>query len=140
MFGPASWLRAAALGLAACLTTAAFAAGAPQVVCHTIYGGEERAWATPATTAPYEVKPVQVGSYFLFKVVFQTQPRDLASVKIYVYADEDPAFKPIHHVTYRYPLRNARSGWGFTGLQRVYEPHRDGELEYWCEVRAQHVP
>jgi hypothetical protein len=24
--------------------------------------------------------------------------------------------------------------YGFTGMQRVYEPVRDGELEYWCET------
>lgn len=110
-------------------------APAPSVTCHFTYGGEDRVLVTHSTQKPYEVAPIQVGSYFLLKVVFQERPRDLASIKIYVYADDDPVFRPIHHATYAYPPQ-ARPGqrWGFTGFHRVYEPHRDGELEYWCEM------
>lgn len=111
------------------------------MLCHYTYGGEDYALTARSTHTPYEVKPVQVGSYFLFKLVFQDQPKDLASIKIYVYADEDPVFRPIHHATYRYPLGpSARGRWGFTGMQRVYEPHRDGELEYWCEMSSGGTP
>jgi hypothetical protein len=30
-------------------------------------------------------------------------------------------------------LVKVQPAYGFTGLQHVYEPMRDGELAYWCE-------
>jgi hypothetical protein len=59
---------------------------------------------------------------------------DLASVKVYVYADRDEGASPIHQATWAYPPMHGGTH-GFTGRHAVYEPLRDGELEYWCEMR-----
>ena len=110
---------------------------ASSVLCHVTYGGETkpiRAQAVASPEAVYRVPTVQVGSYFLFRVVLQTEPRDQASVKIYTYGDQADAPVIIHQNSHDWPVRN-RSRYGFTGLQRVYEPMRDGELEYWCEAK-----
>lgn len=108
---------------------------ASQVACHYDYGGESRLLLSSSVASPYGVPVVQVGSYFQFRVVFQDQPADLGSVKIYVYADTDDGSTPLHQATYPLPLASASGPYGFTGLHQVYEPKRDGELQYWCEWR-----
>ena len=109
------------------------AAAAEHVVCHVTYGGETQRVHAEAVTRPYAVAPVSIGSYFLFRIVFEREPAKLASVKIYTYAARDEGAVPIHVAEFPYPVA-VRGRYGFTGMQRVYEPVRDGELEYWCET------
>lgn len=114
---------------------AASAASADQVVCRYSYGGETHTLAARPVASPYRVPAVAVGSYFQFRVVFQKEPADLASIKIYAYADLDSGATPIHQATYPYPPPAGGDGrFGFTGLHFVYEPMRDGELQYWCAM------
>lgn len=108
-------------------------ANAAGIVCHITYGGETRDVAATPIASPYDIKPVQVGSYFLFRAVVQDTPPDIAAIKLYVYGDTDAGPVLIHQVDYSYPPATpANSQYGFTGLHRVYEKIRDGELEYWC--------
>ena len=106
-----------------------------RIDCHTTYGGETHTLSARPVSSPYDVPNHSIGSYFLFKVVFQDRPADIASVKIYVYADRDEGPTPIHQATHPWPLPVITSthAYGFTGQQRVYETLRDGELIYWCE-------
>ena len=108
---------------------------ADSVLCHIDYGGETRLIEAASVASPYTVKPVEIGSNFLFRIVFQTQPADLASIKLYTYADHESGPAIIHQATYAYPPTNAAVN-GFTGQQSVYEPIRDGELQYWCELKT----
>lgn len=106
---------------------------ADEVRCHVSYGGETQVLRAGSVASPYNVAPVSVGSYFLFRIVFERTPGQAGTVKLYTYADRDDAAVPIHVAEFPLPL--ARGGrFGFTGMQRVYEPVRDGELEYWCEL------
>jgi hypothetical protein len=113
-------------------------AQAAAVVCHVNYGGETQLIRADAKPSPYTVAPVAIGSYFLFRAVVETRPPALAAVKLYTYADRDDAALPIHQASYPYPPHNI-SRYGFTGLQTVYEPLRDGELQYWCEMAIRKV-
>lgn len=112
-------------------------AQARQVVCHYTYGGETRTLVAAPVSSPYAVKAIDVGSYFHFRVVFQDTPAERASVRIYTYADRDDGPLLVHQASYAYPPAGGRAGapraGGFTGWQYVYEPVRDGELQYWCE-------
>lgn len=109
-------------------------ARAERVVCHLTYGGETRIVTAAPVTSPYEVKTTAIGSYFLFRIVFRNDPADLATIKLYTYADRDEGPTPIHQATWPWPPA-AASVNGFTGLNFVYEPLRDGELKYWCELK-----
>lgn len=127
-------------GLAGALALIA-SAHAESVLCHYTYGGETKQLEAAPVASPYEVGHIAVGSFFRFRVVFQKWPRDLASIKIYAYSDRDESLVPIHQATYPYPPRPQRgTGYGFTGIQNVYEPLRDGELHYWCELRQRPAP
>lgn len=113
-------------------------AQAETVACHVSYGGETQVIRAQPATTPYTVAPTSIGSYFMFRLVFERQPPGLAAIKLYTYADRDPPQGAVllHQADYLYPPPPAdkRNGhYGFTGLQRVYEPIRDGELYYWCE-------
>lgn len=106
---------------------------AETVACHVGYGGETRVLRASPVVSPYAVAVEKVGSYFLFRVVFQTEPADLAAIKVYVLAARDGGPTPIHQLTHAYPPPLGKAApWGFTGLNHVYEPLRDGELSYWC--------
>ena len=117
--------------IAAALVLPAYAAN---VDCHLTYGGETRVVSAQPTTAPESIAPVAIGSYFLFRIVFRQEPVDLAGIKLYTYADRDEGPTIIHQATYPYPPQPA-SVHGFSGLNFVYEPVRDGELQYWCELK-----
>lgn len=116
---------------------AAFAArtalAAPVLACELHYGGEVQTLRAPPTTTPYQVKPVAIGSYFLFRVVFETRPE--AGIVLTTFADHEDGPVPIHVAHHPYPP--SRGGrYGFTGEQFVYEPMRDGELRYWCRLET----
>ena len=121
-----------ALLVAAALAQPAFAAN---VTCHVTYGGETRVVSAQPTTAPQTIAPVAIGSYFLFRIVFRQEPADLAGIKLYTYADRDGVPTIIHQATYPYPPAPA-AVHGFSRLNFVYEPVRDGELQYWCELQG----
>jgi hypothetical protein len=104
---------------------------ADEVACHVTYGGAEQVLVAPSVASPYTVPAVDIGSYFQFRIVFE---RARSSIKIYTYADNAEGSIPLHQATYAYPPK-AQGGHGFTGLNFVYEPVRDGELQYWCELR-----
>ncbi len=106
---------------------------ANDVVCHVDYGGEQRVIRAAPTYDPYVVTPVAVGSYFLFRVLFEHPARALPGIKITTFADREDGPVPLHVAHFPYPA--AEGGhFGFTGEQFVYEPVRDGELRYWCTL------
>lgn len=121
---------AVALGLLSSLAHSAQAG--PSVVCHITYGGETRDVMAAPVASPYAVQTIDIGSYFLFRAVVQNAPADIAAIKLYVYSDGDDGPVLIHQVDHRYPPPSRTGDYGFTGLNRVYETMRDGELEYWC--------
>lgn len=110
------------------------AAHAEQVVCHYTYGGETKQLAALPVSSPYAVQDIAIGSYFHFRVVFQKKPADLASIKVYTYTERDDGLVLIHQATYPYPPASRAARYGFSGLQFVYEPMGDGELQYWCQL------
>ena len=108
---------------------------AANVVCHYTYGGETNTLTVAPADDPYRVRGVVIGSYFQLRLVLQTRPADLASFKVYVYADRDEGPLLLHQATFAYPPPVPHPGaeFGFSGQHHVYEPIRDGELMYWCE-------
>ncbi len=117
--------------LVTALLLASSVARAEMVVCHVDYGGETRRIEARPTSTPLAVPTVQIGSYFLFRVVFEAR----TAIKTYIYADQEDGPLPLHQAVFPYPVPKTRGRPGFSGLHFVYEPIRDGELEFWCELR-----
>ena len=128
--------RRALIGAVLLGAASAHAGAGETVACHVSYGGQTRTVLAQPTASPYTVAPIEFGSYLLFRMVFRTEPADLASIKLYTYArHEDIDGRPlIHQATYAYPPVNAGS-YGFTGLNQAYEPRYGLVLEYWCELQ-----
>ena len=74
---------------------------AEQVVCHYSYGGETKQLVARPVASPYAVTGVQVGSYFRLRIVFQDRPADIASVKVYTYAERNGSQVLIHQAIFR---------------------------------------
>ena len=122
--------------LSALLAVISLNAQAESIVCHLTYGGETQLVEAKPTDAPYAIEPISLGSYFLFRIIFRQAPADLAGIKLYTYADRDTGPVLIHQASFPYPVKNAAVN-GFTGLNLIYEPVRDGELQYWCEIKIE---
>jgi hypothetical protein len=120
--------------LAGLLSAPAFA---DSVTCHIIYGGENFSVVAQPTADPYRVEGRKIGRYFEFKAAYVTQPADLASISVYVYATSSGESVLIHQVKFAAGVTNAAAPWGFTGFHYVYEPSKSSELQYWCEKSAQ---
>ncbi|MBI2307645.1 MAG: hypothetical protein HYU78_10120 [Rhodocyclales bacterium] len=122
-----------ALLLAAPGWPAAAQTAAGTATCHYVYGGETRTLRAAPTDAPYAVPAIKVGSFFRFRVVAEGAP---AALKTYVYEDRDSGPVLLHQGVYPWPASEAAGQrYGFSGLQRVYEPLYGSEFEYWCTVR-----
>jgi len=132
---PLACRRLASCCLLASILLLALPGHAETLLCHVTYGGETRILQAPPVSSPYTVAVRAIGSYFLFRMVFQPEPRDFATIKIYVFGERDGGPALIQQLTHPYPPpAPARSSYGFTGLNSVHEPMRDGELQYWCEL------
>jgi hypothetical protein len=125
-------LLCAALTAAALLLPLA-ASAADRVRCHVDYGGETRTFEAGPVASALTVAPVEVGSYFRFRLVLQRTSGLPDEVRIETFADREEGPVLIHQGRYSAPLRHAGRNGGFTGHQTVYEPVRDGELQYSCE-------
>lgn len=117
-----------AMVLAPSLAVTAAVAG-PQVRCHVDYGGETRAIEARPVASPLAVAPVEVGSYFRFRLVVLRAAGLPDEVRIETFSDRDDGPVLIHQARHDLPRRAGV----FTGRQTVYEPVRDGELQYRCE-------
>ena len=101
---------------------------------HLTYGGETTVPALHPSIRPAASAPRR-SALFSISVVFRSAPPDQAAIRIVAYADRDEGMTPVHQATHPYPP--APDGrYGFTGLNAVYEPVRDGELQYWCSLEA----
>jgi hypothetical protein len=124
----------AKLAAALSLSLLTLPAHAASVACHLTYGGETRIVEVAPVADPYTAPLISLGSYFLFRIDFRDQPADLAGIKLTTYANRDEGPTIIHQATHPYPPPPAAVN-GFSGRNFVYEPVRDGELQYWCEVK-----
>lgn len=115
--------------LTALVLAPSLAVAGPLVRCHVDYGGETRTIEARPVASPLAVAPVEVGSYFRFRLVVLRAAGLPDEVRIETFSDRDDGPVLIHQGRYPWPRRAGE----FTGHQTVYEPVRDGELQYRCE-------
>ncbi len=107
---------------------------AASVLCHVSYGGTTQTLSAQPSAAPYAEPATPIGSFFRLRIVVRDEPPELASIKLYTYADRDSGPALLHQASHAYPPVNLPE-YGFSGRNLVYEPQRDGELQYWCEFQ-----
>lgn len=119
------------------LLFSAACAHSDQVRCIYNYGGAEGEIVARATTSPYTAPRSKLSNYFSFRIVFQTEPVDLAAINLYTYDERDNGPALVHQARYPYPpAQHANSPYGFTGLNFVYAAPSESELQYWCLLES----
>lgn len=108
-------------------------AHAQQVRCTYDYGGMRGEIAVPPARSPYRVPAEKIGSYFSLRIVFQTEPVDLAAINLQVFDERDSGPALVQQARHPYPpAQSADAPHGFTGLNFVYASPSESELQYWC--------
>jgi len=102
--------------------------------CTYSTNGDTRTFVVEPTRDPYRVAPVGAGERFALKVVYVTEPADVAGVRIYAYEVDAGGPVLLHEGKYPLPLAGgaARGRFEFTGREFVYERELGRELAYAC--------
>lgn len=106
----------------------------PTLECTYSTNGDTRTFVVRPTLDPYGVAPAGAGERFALKVVYVTEPADVAGVRIYAYELEAGGPVLLHEGKYPLPLAGAaaRGRVEFTGHEFVYEHELGRELAYAC--------
>lgn len=115
-----------------------FAFSAPATVeCHTFYGGDEEVQVYKPSKSPYDEPTLKRSGFFNIRVVYESSTHLGNVLKFYTYARLDNVQALIHQGTFVIPQKSKSSKYGFTGLQLVYEPTTEAELQYWCDIKSE---
>lgn len=123
------------LGLSIATLAAACSQRHKLPVCTFVYGGEQFVYRVPVARDPYAPAPLSIAERFSFRGVYLTEPRQVASLNLYVFAELPDGPRLLTQLSYAPPYhadQTVANGYGFTGRHRVYAPS-DRELEFWCE-------
>ncbi len=113
------------------------AGGDDEVVCRLEYEDKILTTRARAAASAYDDAPLRMEPDFLFRIVYQRAPPEHAAIRLYTYADTPDGPALIHQARFPYPLAPERAaGPGFTGMQTVYQPRTQAELQYWCALNA----
>jgi hypothetical protein len=106
----------------------------PHLECTYSASGDTRTIVVTPTSDPYGVAPVEAGERFALKVVYVTEPADVAGVRIYAYEVEAGGPVLLHEGKYPLPVAggSAPGRVEFTGREFVYEHELGRELAYSC--------
>lgn len=86
----------------------------------------------------YQDPLVKRSGFFNMRVVYESNTHLGSVLKFYTYARLDNTLALIHQGIFVVPTKkNKSSKYGFTGLQFVYEPTTEAELQYWCDLKSE---
>jgi hypothetical protein len=113
-----------------------------EIACHVMYGGDEEVFIVDPRPEPYEAPLLKAAYAFRIRLTLEPHTPEGRLFKFYTYRHYDEQEVILNEGTYLVPSRSKESAratkavYGFTGLQRIYEPVIERELLYWCEVRS----
>ena len=90
-------------------------------------------WAP--VTDPYSVRAIDINKSFRFKAVVIGDERRVEYVKLYAYYQGKRQAVLLHSAQYMAPVAlSAPSPTALTGLNRLYSPRLERELQYGCAL------
>ena len=120
--------------LAGCLFPATLQA-APLLRCQIEQGGTSNVVDFTPVADPYTVKAIDINAHFRFKAVVIGDASRVEYVKIYVYAHTRREPMLLHQTSYLAPDASANAQpMAFTGINHVYSPWLERELQYGCTL------
>lgn len=124
-----------ALGFFASVLLCSTASASPLLRCQIKQGGITQTIDTPPTSDPYRVKAIDINGRFRFKVVVFGNAQQVDYVKLYTYFPSARQPVLLHEATYLAPVVQTGSApAALTGLNTVYSPSLERELQYQCTL------
>ena len=118
--------------LSSCLLSTPLQA-APLLRCHIEQGGTSRMVDFMPVTDPYNVRAIDINDHFRFKAVVIGDAARVDYIKLYIYTRTKRQPVLLHQTTYLSPaITPDTQTAGLTGLNYVYSPGLERELQYSC--------
>ncbi len=108
---------------------------APLLRCQIDQGGSTMVRDFSPVADPYQVAALDINGRFRFKAVVIGDAQHIEYIKLYVYSQTKRQPVLLHEAVYLAPVAGAdpRSS-ALTGVNRVYSPQLERELEYGCAI------
>jgi hypothetical protein len=108
-------------------------AASPLLRCEINQGGETYIADFLPTPDPYTVEAKDINGHFRFKAVVLGNEEFIESIRIYTYYREYHQVVLLHEARYAPPFnRNEGSPASLTGVNYLYSPSVEQELQYSC--------
>ena len=104
--------------------------------CHYFYGGEEKIISINNQNKN-GVIVTKVSDYYRTEIQISGLKKN--KLRYQIYSTENNTNRIVHEGLYIIPNHQIKSEYGFTSLQKTYEPFSDAEYKYYCEMSAQKV-
>lgn len=103
--------------------------------CEINEGGETYSSDFLPTSDPYTVVAKNIGEHFRLKVVMLLNEQPIEYIKIYTYYKDPHSMVLLHVAKYLPPfIQNQPSFAALTGVNYVYSPGLERELQYGCAL------
>lgn len=111
------------------------ASAAPLLRCQIDQGGQTQVLEFAPVGDPYSVKAIDINGRFRFKAVVIGDERHIEYIKLYTYSQSRRQPVLLHEAKYLAPVApTSSSPAALTGLNYVYSPHLERELQYGCTL------
>lgn len=100
--------------------------------CHYFYGGEEK---NISIKTKNDLIVTRVSDYYRTEIQISGHKKN--KLRYQVYSTENKTNRIVHEGLYIIPNHQTKSEYGFTSLQKIYEPFSDAEYKYYCEIGHQ---
>lgn len=107
----------------------------PLLRCQIDQGGSTQLLDVTAVIDPYPVKAIDINGRFRFKAVMIGDSQHIEYIKLYVYSQSKRQPILLHQAKYMAPLTSSdASPSALTGINYVYSPQLERELQYSCRL------
>lgn len=107
----------------------------PLLRCQIDQGGNSQILDFPPVSDPYPVKAININGRFRFKAVVIGDAQQIEYIKVYVYSQTKRQPILLHLAKYMAPMPRADSSFdALTGINYVYSPQLERELQYGCAL------
>lgn len=107
---------------------------APHLRCEVGYGGRTRIVEASPQADPYDIQAQDIDGRFRFKAVVVGSNGAVDYVKVYVYYQAESQPILLHEARYQPPYPVANGPYALTGLNFLYAPGLERELQYGCAM------
>ena len=127
---------ALSVGILACAAIPVTGSASPLLRCQIDQGGKTHMLEFAPVSDPYLVKAIDINGRFRFKAEVIGDERHIDYIKLYTYSQTKRQPVLLHEAKYLSPVAlPGAAGSALTGLNFVYSPQLERELQYACTLQ-----